>query len=405
MLYYLNKSILKILKDNFYAISLYARQIAGTFVLLFIARYLSIYDYGLFSSYKSIAIFCLLIANLGYGDYILVSSNKNVHEVKLKIGLFVLNAYFLLFIIICISSFLSIESNLIFILVLIRTFLDGTFFNLMLPYYQATKRFNLISYINIFYSIVTILIAFFSYYFKLSLIKFLLLSIMLGIFNFFQVTFFAKINYLIALKHFKRLLIKLDKSIFSYCSYNLEWYLFNQTPSLFVAFFIAKNDAAIFFAAYTIANIVTIFVASVAQKLMPELINTSKQNVLEVIRTNIFMLNKINLMVFLVILFAGNLLILLIYKQPIYQKAYYPLLLLSIGNIFMGWATPYGVYITSSGNQNIKSKIQLYTIVVSFSSLLIFYKLGIYAACLAYMISLIFMCILFRQTVNKSVRN
>ena len=81
-----------ILNSQLYAISLYARQIAGTFILFVIAHYLSVYDYGLFSSYKNIAMFALLFANLGYSDYILVSSKANVKEVKLKISLFLFNA-------------------------------------------------------------------------------------------------------------------------------------------------------------------------------------------------------------------------------------------------------------------------------------------------------------------------
>ena len=80
------------LNSQLYAISLYARQIAGTFILFVIAHYLSVYDYGLFSSYKNIAMFALLFANLGYSDYILVSSRANVKEVKLKISLFLFNA-------------------------------------------------------------------------------------------------------------------------------------------------------------------------------------------------------------------------------------------------------------------------------------------------------------------------
>ena len=80
-------SILKhILKNNFYAISLYARQIAGTLVLFLIARYLTVYDYGLFTSYKTLSAFILVLANMGYESYILVSSQNNVVKVKQKIA-------------------------------------------------------------------------------------------------------------------------------------------------------------------------------------------------------------------------------------------------------------------------------------------------------------------------------
>ena len=76
--------IQKILKNNFYAISLYARQIAGTLVLFLIARYLTVYDYGLFTSYKTLSVLILVLANMGYESYILVSSQNNVVKVMVK---------------------------------------------------------------------------------------------------------------------------------------------------------------------------------------------------------------------------------------------------------------------------------------------------------------------------------
>ena len=50
----LAEKINSIIKNNLYAFSLYARQAAGTLVLFIIARYLSVYDYGVFTSYKAI---------------------------------------------------------------------------------------------------------------------------------------------------------------------------------------------------------------------------------------------------------------------------------------------------------------------------------------------------------------
>ena len=176
--------IKNIFNNNFYAISLYSRSIAGTFVLFLIAHYLSIFDYGLFSSYKNIAGACFMFANLGYADYILVSSQAKVQEVKLKISLFLFNAIFIGLICILCSYFFKIDSHFLFMLVIIRTFFDGTFFALILPYFQAKKDFKTISYVNLIYSIGIIIIALLSYFLKLSLTKFLLLNIGLGLINF-----------------------------------------------------------------------------------------------------------------------------------------------------------------------------------------------------------------------------
>ena len=112
--------LVKILKDQFYPISLYSRQIAGTLVLFLIAHYLSVYEYGLFTSYKSIATFCLMFANLGFNEYIVVSAQNIVKNAQLKIAFFVLNAIFLTILIAFGSEFANFETRLLFILVLIR---------------------------------------------------------------------------------------------------------------------------------------------------------------------------------------------------------------------------------------------------------------------------------------------
>ena len=122
------QKIIEIFNRHLYPISLYARQVAGTVVLLVIARYLSVYDYGIFSSYKAICGFILTIACLGYNEYILVSSQKNIENVSQKITLFLSNALIILLCAGLISLFFPLELHLIFILVLLRTFFDTTFF-------------------------------------------------------------------------------------------------------------------------------------------------------------------------------------------------------------------------------------------------------------------------------------
>ena len=141
------KSLLQKFKEQLYPISLYSRQIVGTIVLFIIARYLPVYDYGLFSSYKNIAAFLLMFANLGFSDYILVSSKANVHEVKIKMAFFLINAISIVMAIIFLSLFCRIENHLLFSLIVLRTFFDGIFFALIIPYFQASKKFTTIAII------------------------------------------------------------------------------------------------------------------------------------------------------------------------------------------------------------------------------------------------------------------
>ena len=169
----MNNFILNLISKNLYPISLYCRQIAGTVILLFLARFLSVHDYGVFTSYKAQAAFWLLFANLGFNEYIIVSSQKNIRDVQLKIGLFILNAIGIVALVSLGTFCFHLESHYIFILVLIRTFFDGVFFSLALPYFQAAKKFEIISYVNMLYSIVLVLLTIVAFILKFSLIKFL----------------------------------------------------------------------------------------------------------------------------------------------------------------------------------------------------------------------------------------
>lgn len=379
--------IKKILIEQLYPLSLYSRQIAGTFVLLFIARYLSVYDYGLFSSYKTIASFWLLFANIGYNEYILVSSQNIVKEVQLKIGLFIINAIFITLLIAAGSLLSYVESHLIFLLVLLRTFFDSTFFSIVLPYFQSANKFTIISYINIFYSIATIIIAIMSYIMNLSLITFLLLSIILGLFNFIQVSLYAKINYLLTIKHIKRLISRLDKTIFAYIGVVLCSYLYMQIPSLYSSSFIKKEEAALYFAAFTISTIISLLINAQVQKMVPEMINNSIEKIKIIMKNNMKFIMSINAIVFLFLLLFGKIILKLLYEKDYYINAYPLLLILTISNISIAIAAIYGTYITASGNQHIKIRMQIEAIIISILTLSLFHKYGIYAAAMAYFLS------------------
>ena len=396
--------IQKILKNNFYAISLYARQIAGTLVLFLIARYLTVYDYGLFSSYKNIATFILMFANMGFNEYILVSTKANVNDVRLKISLFMLNAIFIAIVCAICSLFFKIDNHLLFILIVLRTFFDGTFFGLVLPYFQASEKFHIISAINILYSLGVMLIAVGSYIFKLSLLKFLILSVLLGIVNFVQCSFYAKINYFTVCKRLTTYLHKLDKSIFAYIGVIVAFYLYSQIPSLYVSTRLSKEDAALYFAAFTIASVINLFIAALNQKILPELINNTSTKIRKILNNNFLLLFIVNIAIFLFFVFTGKFLLKLFYGQEYYIKAYVPLLLLTLTNIWLAMANVYGAYITATGRQKYKIPHQLIAILISIFTLFIFSNIGIYSACLACFISSLYVAIMYTKQAFKFLK-
>lgn len=382
--------ILKAFKEQFYTVSVYSRQLAGTIVILLIARYLSVHDFGLFSSYKSIAAFCLLFANLDFDLYILVSSKANQNEVKLKISFFLLNAFSIILFVSLGSFLFNIENHILFIFVLIRTFFDGTFFGLILPYFQATKKFNTIAKINIVYSFVISLIAVYSYIKHLSLIQFLILNIIAGIINFLQCTYFAKINYLLALVKIKRFFQMLDKTIWSFIGSSITSYIYTQITALYVAVFLLKEQAALFFAAFTISNITTLFAAAQVQKILPEMIKKTPEEHINIIKKNCIIMGTIFGIILLGFVFGGKLFLKLLYAKDYYMNAYYVLLILTLANIIIGIGRIFGNYIAVIGHQAIKVRIKVETSVISILGLVCLHKLGIEGASLAVLISSIY---------------
>lgn len=403
----------KLLASQFYAMSLYARQIAGTIVLLFVSRFLSVYDYGLFRSYGTIATFGLMFANLDYANYILVSSKANVHDVKLKISLFISNAILLLLVILLLSFSFNLENSLIFVLVLLRTFFDSTFFGLMLPYYQAAKKFNLISWINIFYSVMTIIFTLICYIKHYNLVTFLIFGITLGLFNFIQCSYFAKIDYLLYFKHIKNIIQRIDKSIWAYIGGSVAYFLYAQIPPLYVSLTIPKEKAALFFAAYTIANIAFILVNAQNQKLVPELIKCDTNQCKRVLNNNCIFILSILFTIILVFSLFGKFIMKMIYGQEVYGDANLILIILTLGNIFVALGAIHGAYITAKGLQKYKPRFMLEASVVTGISLLLLHKFGIYGAALSFLFAAIYAGGRFtsftrqelnRQYYNKTVR-
>lgn len=400
----LNK-VKNIISNNLYPISLYARQIAGTLILFIIARYLSVYDFGLFSSYKNIATFCFMFANLDFSTYILVSSKANVKEVKLKISFFLLNAIVIGILIALGSTFFHLDSHILFCLVVIRTFFDGTFFSLILPYFQATKTFNTIAKINIVYAILISLIAIFSYIFKLSLYKFLLLNICLGLINFIQCSYFAKINYFLVFNRLKRFCRMIDKSIWAYIGVSIAYFLYAQIPSLYVSTYLPKKQAALYFSAFTIAAVIGLLIAAQVQKMMPDLINNNIDNIKLILKNNLKTMLIITSGLFIFMLLFGKILLLLLYGQNYYINAYPILLILMFGNICVAEAAVYGAYITASGHQKRKIPMQLEATSLTVLGLIILHKFGIYGAAISFLFAAIYISYRYTTFTIKLIKN
>ena len=396
--------LVKILNSNLYALSLYTRQISGTLAIILIARYMAVYDYGLFSSYRSIAIFVLMFANLSFADYILVSSKAKINEVKLKLSLFLVYAFCITFAIALFSLFFNFENHLLFILVLLRTFFDVTFFKLILPYFQAAKKFNVIAWINILYSICIMLIAIISFYLKLSLLEFLILNVILGIINFIQCSIYTRLNYFLLFQNFKRILKKIDKKILDFIGITIGTYLYSQIAPLFISTMVPKEQAALYFSSFTIANIVMLLISAQTQKMVPEMIKNTVSNIRKILYKNLRFIILVTSVLFLFMFIFGKLVLKLVYGQDYYMNGYWVLLILMLSNIALAESSIFGAHIVASNNVNKALPILLQTSGITILSLFILKNFGIYGAAISYFIASIYLAYKYTVYSNKLLK-
>lgn len=398
------QKILSTFNSFLYPVSLCLRQIMGTLVIFILARYIPVYEYGLFSSYKAIATFCLLFANAGYNEYILISSKGDVDIARKKISLFLVNAIFIILLIFLSTFFYNVESRFLFFLVLIRTFFDSVFFLLVLPYFQTSKKFNIISYVNLFYGFVLTIFAIILVFTHMSLTNFLILNIGLGLFNFLQVTCCERFNYIEVFKDLKSSFSLIDKNILFYIGALVCSYLYGQIPALYISLFVSKSDAALYFAASSIAAVIVMITVAQNQKVIADLINTSIYKIKLILKRNIFIIISITFSIFIFTLVLGKWILKLIYFQDYYVQAYPILLLLMLSNIFIAEAAVFGAYITASGFQRKKIIMQLEATIIAIFVLLILQSYKIYAAGFATLLSSLYIAIRYTLFVLGFIR-
>lgn len=374
--------IKNILINNVYTVSLYLRRIASAAVIFILARFLTLYDYGLYSSYTNIAGLCLLVTNLGYNEYILVSTKNELNKVRLEVIFFISFAIFFIIILFVGLGFFNIEQYFIFYLAILKVFFDNTFFTLILPYFQSAKKFFQIGKINIIYSLFIISLTLIAYIFHFSLIKFLVLYVIGGIINFIHCSYIAKMDFRYLFTKYKSFITLLDKSIIYYITVSAIVFIKGQLSSLFVSFVLPKEQVAIYFAAFNIATVLGLVSVAQIQQLYPELINKSYQHIVNTMKKNLKFIIGINLIILFCFIIFGKLLLLLLYGSQDYINAYPYLLVLTLCSLISSAGMVFSTYMTSQGHQKYKSQLQIEFLIVVIVLMCVYHKLGVWGAIL-----------------------
>jgi O-antigen/teichoic acid export membrane protein len=176
-----------------------------------------------------------------------------------------------------------------------------------------------------------------------------------------------------------------------------------QIQALYVSTFLPKEDAALFFSAFTLTTIITLFVGAQKQKLIPEILKTSVEVTRKILKS--YLINSFILifLVFVVFCLFGKNILALLYGQVYYQNANYVLLLLTIANFFTATIVIVGSYLTAKNKVHMKTPLQIESIFVAIISLFLFKIYGIYGATYSYIITALYLSIRYIMTVNNEI--
>lgn len=117
---------------------------------------------------------------------------------------------------------------------------------------------------------------------------------------------FCKNNYLLVLSHIKRFCQMVDKSIWAYIGVSIAYFLYAQIPTLYVSTYLPKEQAALYFSAFTIASVIGLLINAQIQKIMPDLINNSIESIKVILKKNLKIMLIITISVFLFMLLFGK---------------------------------------------------------------------------------------------------
>lgn len=356
-------------------------------LLVLLARSIPVHVFGTYSAYINIIGVLLLITNFGFSEYLLVNSEDS-KMLKTNSSNF-LQISFVLFVIIFLGlCVFPLDDSMLAALTLIKIFLETSFYNILLAYYQVENKIKIMSITNIVSGASVIIISLFcylsdheiyTYFFYINLVYIVIVIIHLLRIE-FKFTFITEtISYI--------------KTRFS----DLKYYgismitipIYMMAPTVIGSFLLEPETLAQYQIAFSIANILLLVSVSLLQEGYVKFI-AYKNDILELTKllkktaTKIILINLVILILFIVF---GEELLMFVYKKEEYLKAYSPLLILLFANMIFMFASITAVIMVVLKLQKEKSKYHIEFIVISiFFGLLLTYLYGINGLASSYII-------------------
>lgn len=380
-----------------YTFSILLRRFSNFILNIFIARLVSVQDFGEYSQFTILATYMLLITEFGYNEYILVRSKRdNNLDFLLTNFMFISLVTFIVVNILL----LCFNQTLLLFFVLLKVYLDIYLSKLILSYYQFEQKFNTYSVLNIAYSILII-----SFVLSLKYLNFSIENIILTIdlFLLLQITILSfKSSMNLTFLNPKKILSHINKEFSFYAFSSITIPIYMLMPLFIMTFYVSKEEIAIFYLAYTVSSVMLLISMSINQQYLPKLIHNKNESFYRQIKYPILILAGFNFCAFFVFYFFGEFILTSILNKPEYIESNSYILLLMVSNIFQSISGLIALYLISNNLMQKKLLIHIELIIVSFVlSIFIIQYYGITGVVWSYVLLYVYTFVRYALYVHK----
>lgn len=370
-----------------FTISNLLKRGANYLLMVFLARTLSIEVIGTYSAYINIVGVLLLVTNFGFSEYLLVNSNDSVTQKK-HLSIFLQLSLIIFLILFIASLILPLSDWTLAALVLVKIFLETSFYNIFLAYYQVKNKIKILTLTNFISGGLVIAFSFVFYLYSVNIYTYLVaincIYILINLLLLFNVNF--KLESFTKIKEFLKIKF-LDLKYYGIAMITVPIYM--MAPTVIGSFLLNPEVLAQYQIAFSIANILLLVSVSLLQEDYATFIE-SKNDIVgltkKLKKTGIKII-LVNLLFFILFAVVGEQLILLVYKNEAYLEAFYPLLILLFSNMIFMFASVAAVVMVILKMQKEKAKYHFEFIGISiFFGFILTYICGIYGLACTYII-------------------
>lgn len=385
-------------------------NLASKFILglsgILLARFLTKEDFGLLKTITAFVGLIGIFVNFGLSDFLLLEASKNkIAELKRK----TVGNYLLLYAIfspISLISYLSVYSKGLFIMFLfyLKLFLDW-FSDVIRRIFQAKNEFKIVSFLIIVSSVLLFLPVVYLYISKNGLEEYVITLLF--------VSFVSCIIYIFVYKQKESIknltpLLKMDKkmlmSSFPFFMSGLMVYIYMQSDILMLSFMKGAVEVSryavgttLIFAAYLLPTVLYNY-------FLPKLTVAFEKKKIDYFYSQFMILTLVLTLPLTILLFVFSEEILKFIYTYKYVDSKYILKILAIVFFFHSFCFVFGAVITASGNQSLRSKIQVLAAITNILLNVIFIPLyGAEGAAFTTVVTEVIIFMLYRNFSRKLI--